>query len=270
VIHLQLPANLEAYCQESGRAGRDGENAWCTLLFLQDDKRQQQFFLVKHYPGAGELKTVYQAVMALATASCSSCSSAPVTFERIDAALGDTAAGKTKIALKLREDGRLLRQNRALAFVTGKAEPGATLFDELAGVYARKQERDREALEQMVSHAVSGFCRWKLMPAYFGDDVLGFEQCCRCDNCVNQPAALKTIDAIDAIDAIDIRDDEFGRENAAPPETPALSLSFGAGARVKVPKYDAGVVQSIAGDQVTIGFPDDSVRIFMAGFVVPA
>jgi ATP-dependent DNA helicase RecQ len=52
VIHLQIPANLEAYYQESGRAGRDGKDAECTLLFLQDDKRVQQFFLVKHYPTA--------------------------------------------------------------------------------------------------------------------------------------------------------------------------------------------------------------------------
>ena len=55
MIHLQVPANLEAYYQESGRAGRDGKDAWCTLLFLQDDKRVQQFFLVKHYPTAPEL-----------------------------------------------------------------------------------------------------------------------------------------------------------------------------------------------------------------------
>ena len=255
VIHLQVPANLEAYYQESGRAGRDGEDAWCTLLFLQDDKRLQQFFLVKHYPDAVELMAVHEAVAALAKEG-----NGLVTFDRIHAAVDQIAPGKIKIALKLLKDGGLLRQNRSLAFLPVKAEPTAALFGELAQVYAQKRERDRAALEQMMAYAVSGFCRWKLMLDYFGDDVPGFEQCCRCDNCSNPPAALA------AIEAIEIRDDEFYREPVAEVTAPAFEV----GARVKVPKYDEGVVQATAGNQVTIGFPDDSVRTFIADFVEPA
>jgi ATP-dependent DNA helicase RecQ len=250
VVHLQVPANLEAYYQESGRAGRDGADAWCTLLFLQDDKRLQQFFLVKHYPDAAGLKAVYQAAKDLMGAG-------PVRFDRLDAALDEFGAGKIKICLKLLKDGCLLRQDRSLAFVLARAEPTQALFDELAQVYAQKQERDRAALEQMVSYAVSGFCRWKVLLDYFADAVPGFEKCCRCDNC--QKPAL-------ALAQIDIRDDEFDRAPEAEPAAPQFDI----GAGVKVPKYDEGVVQSVAGDQVTIEFPDESVRTFMADFVEPA
>ncbi|MDQ2989239.1 MAG: RecQ family ATP-dependent DNA helicase, partial [Pseudomonadota bacterium] len=249
VIHLQVPANLEAYYQESGRAGRDGKDAWCTLLFLQDDKRVQQFFLVKHYPTAPELMGVYAAVKELSA-------DGPVPFERIDDAVEEVATSKLKICLKLLKDGCLLRQNRSLAFALAKAEPTIALFDELAQVYAQKQERDREALEAMVSYAVSGFCRWKVLLDYFADAVPGFEKCCRCDNCLNPPAVMALPE---------IRDDEF-----EPVAEPAPAPLFEVGAQVKVPNFDVGTVQSVVGDQVTIEFPDQTSRTFMADFVAPA
>ncbi|MDL2358000.1 MAG: ATP-dependent DNA helicase [Pseudomonadota bacterium] len=250
VIHLQVPANLEAYYQESGRAGRDGNDAWCTLLFLQDDKRVQQFFLVKHYPDAAQLRAVYHTVLALIEAG-------PASFARIHDAGGEIAAARLKICLKLLKDGALLRQDRALAFVPGKTAPGDALFEQLAQVYAQKQERDRAALEQMVAYALSGACRWKVLLDYFGDAVPGFEQCCRCDNCRNPPAVLADIA---------IRDDEFERAPAAAPAPPP----FAVGAQVKVPKFDVGVVEAVAGDQVTIAFPEHGSRTFMADFVAPA
>jgi ATP-dependent DNA helicase RecQ len=250
VVHLQIPANLEAYYQESGRAGRDGKDAECTLLFLQDDKRVQQFFLVKHYPTAEEIRAVYDAVRELAE-------NETATPERIDDVAGDLAGGHLKVCLKLLKDAKLLRQSRKLAYNTTAQEPKASLFEAMAEVYRRKQEHDKEALEQMVSYAVSGFCRWKLLLDYFGDEVEGFEKCCRCDNCLNPPAAILP-------DDIEIRDDEFDRE---PEPEPDPSASFEPGARVKVPKYGEGVVLSVAGDQVSIDFPDGEQRSFLKEFV---
>ena len=45
VIHYNMPKSLEAYYQEAGRAGRDGSNADCILLFAPRDVQTARFFI---------------------------------------------------------------------------------------------------------------------------------------------------------------------------------------------------------------------------------
>ncbi len=45
VVHYQMPANIESLYQEMGRAGRDGKNSTCLLLYAKKDRGLQSFFI---------------------------------------------------------------------------------------------------------------------------------------------------------------------------------------------------------------------------------
>lgn len=58
VIHAALPSSVEAYYQEIGRAGRDGQRSRAILLHSYADQKTRDFFLKKNYPDISVLKQV--------------------------------------------------------------------------------------------------------------------------------------------------------------------------------------------------------------------
>lgn len=62
VIHVDLPASVEAYFQEAGRAGRDGATAHAVMLWQQSDILDAEKQFESAFPPLEEIRNVYQAL----------------------------------------------------------------------------------------------------------------------------------------------------------------------------------------------------------------
>lgn len=69
VIHYNITGSLEAYYQEAGRAGRDGEAAECVMLFSYSDRFVQEFLIDMNNPPEELVRELYDTLLELALAN---------------------------------------------------------------------------------------------------------------------------------------------------------------------------------------------------------
>ncbi len=62
VIHLDLPDSLEAYFQEAGRGGRDGNDAYAFLIYTNEDKEKLLNSIQTNFPPEKEIIRIYNAL----------------------------------------------------------------------------------------------------------------------------------------------------------------------------------------------------------------
>jgi ATP-dependent DNA helicase RecQ len=171
VIHYDMPAGLEAYYQEAGRAGRDGGDSDCVLLHAYRDRFTHEFMIDGAHPAEPTIRRVLMKMPER------------ITRAELPVVLKLTATNR-------RELGSAIR----ILTYTGNVEIEGTPPDGVVVVRTRMLTRDSLAqsriarerelvrLHRMQAYAYHQRCRRTFVLEYFGAQFSASE-CAGCDNC---------------------------------------------------------------------------------------
>lgn len=190
VIHFSLPSSIEHYYQETGRAGRDGDAATCTLFYWRSDLRTQRFLLDQAFPEPEVIGRVFHALASMSPRA--------VSTGEIAHACGifETTAGA---ALGLLVEQGWAQITSEGLFISIQAPEVEFSVDE--PLLQERRQKANERLQRMVDLASGSACRRGVLLEYFGQSFT--PPCGACDVCVEGEAKAVSPDAAPATEASD-------------------------------------------------------------------
>ena len=172
VIHTALPASLEAYYQEIGRAGRDSAPSRAVLMHSYSDRFTHDYFFSREYPDVGVLRNIYEA-------------------------LSDEPQPKEALKLRLRLDAELFEIALDKLWVHQGAiiDPEENLTRgrlEWQASYVAQGKHKAAQLELMMRFTESPQCRMLSLVRHFGDYSDAIRRCGICDICRPQDSIAQS------------------------------------------------------------------------------
>ncbi|HVV46343.1 MAG TPA: helicase-related protein, partial [Bryobacteraceae bacterium] len=163
VIHTALPGSIEAYYQEIGRAGRDGEPSRAILFHSYADRYTHDFFFERDYPDVKVLDRIYQKLRP-----------DPQPREFIERESRVPAEVFEKALEKLWTHG---------GAAIDAADNLARGTEDWRDSYIAQGEQKQAQIEAMIRYAQSNGCRMSSLVRHFGDTTDSSRPCGICDFC---------------------------------------------------------------------------------------
>jgi len=180
VVHVGMPATIEGYYQEIGRAGRDRQGARAVALFNWGDRGLHEFLLDKSYPPVSRLRAVVAEIPSGGLAR-SDLRPDPDDATALDKLIG---AGVVEASV----DGWLQRRD------------GTPNWQE---DYQAQRAWRTSQLDDAFGYVGETGCRMAALVRYFGDRRGDSMHCGMCDHCRPDACAVRSFEAPDK-DAIEL------------------------------------------------------------------